>query len=211
MASPGDQKWFVADGRKDHMIGVRTTQDGMQSAIQKFQFTADEFTSYLRAENQSLSDLRSSYTGDSASSFGAAMDDWENQFGRVINDLLAMMRLMGVNVTNYIQTEDHNANIVKSLTGQMLDPNAQPVPGMHEPFRDLPALPAHPGLPLQHVQQGLPGMPPQNGPAAAPVVAPDYGTPPIPTPTPSGQTPVVESFRGPTISLTQMGPMTSGQ
>ncbi len=109
MTSPGNQ--------------IRTTQEGMQSAIQKFQSTTDEFNGYLRQENEMISQLRSTYTGDSASSYGTAMDEWENQFSRVINDLTDMMRIMGVNVNQYVQTEEQNANIAKSFSSAL--PNFQ--------------------------------------------------------------------------------------
>jgi WXG100 family type VII secretion target len=94
---------------------VSTTLEGMQSVGQEFVSTAQGFTGYLRSVNTEIAALQSTWTGQAALNFGQAMDTWETAFQSIINDLLHMADVMGVNTQAYHGQETDAANAAQSF------------------------------------------------------------------------------------------------
>jgi WXG100 family type VII secretion target len=94
---------------------VQTTQPGMESAARLFSDTAHGFTIELSLVNSNMQALQSSWTGTASSKFNAAMDNWENSFQVIINKLIGLMEVMGVNTKDYVAAEDDAANIAQSF------------------------------------------------------------------------------------------------
>ncbi|MCT2277754.1 WXG100 family type VII secretion target [Micromonospora chalcea] len=97
------------------MPSVSTTEAGMQRAAQEFSDKATEFTSQLRAVNGQMAVLISSWTGQASQGFNQAMDNWENAFQRVINELLNMLEVMGVTTKGYQTAEDEASSVASSF------------------------------------------------------------------------------------------------
>jgi WXG100 family type VII secretion target len=97
------------------MPNLRTTEDGMQRAVQLFESTTQEFNGYLLSVNQSWATMQASYGGQSANAFGSGMDSWEDQFVVVINNLIDMMQKMGVTITEYKNAEEEAATTANSF------------------------------------------------------------------------------------------------
>jgi WXG100 family type VII secretion target len=87
---------------------VETNEEGMQSAAQEFANRAGIFTGHMRSINSEMGILQASWTGDASNQFNQAMDAWEGAFQKVINELINMMEVMGVN-TGYYQTSESEA------------------------------------------------------------------------------------------------------
>ncbi|MEU5826077.1 WXG100 family type VII secretion target [Micromonospora tulbaghiae] len=94
---------------------VSTTEEGMQRAAQEFSNKATEFTGQLRAVNGQMAILISSWTGQASQGFNQAMDNWENAFQRVINELLNMLEVMGVTTKGYQTAEDEASSVANSF------------------------------------------------------------------------------------------------
>jgi WXG100 family type VII secretion target len=105
------------------MPNVRTTEEGMQRAVQLFESTTQEFNGYLLSVNQSRATMQASYGGQSSQAFGQGMDSWEDQFVVVINNLIDMMQKMGVTITSYQTAEEDAAQAAHSFTNAL--PNFQ--------------------------------------------------------------------------------------
>jgi WXG100 family type VII secretion target len=88
------------------MPNVSTTQDGMQFAIGQFEEKANEFTGLLQSVNSDMAQLQSSWTGQASGGFNQAMDNWENAFKNVIDELIKMLDVMGVTTKGYADAED---------------------------------------------------------------------------------------------------------
>ena len=88
---------------------VQTNEPGMQQAAQEFSSRASEFTGHLQNVNSEMATLQASWTGDASNQFNQAMDAWEGAFQKVINELMNMMQVMGVN-TQYYQTAESDAS-----------------------------------------------------------------------------------------------------
>lgn len=97
------------------MPNVSTTEQGMQRAAQEFHDKANEFTASLRSVNSQMATLQTSWTGTASNGFNQAMDNWENSFQKVINELINMLEVMGVTTKGYIEAEDTAANTAKSF------------------------------------------------------------------------------------------------
>ncbi|ONI83119.1 WXG100 family type VII secretion target [Actinosynnema sp. ALI-1.44] len=98
---------------------VQTTQPGMQQAAQIFSDRATEFTQDLNRVNSMMSTLQTSWTGQASTSFNAAMDNWEKSFQAIINKLINMMEVMGVNTKDYVSAEGHAADSAKSFASTL--------------------------------------------------------------------------------------------
>ncbi|GAA4826714.1 WXG100 family type VII secretion target [Saccharopolyspora rosea] len=98
---------------------VQTSQPGMQHAAQVFSDRATEFTQELQRVNTMMATLQSSWTGTASRNFNTAMDNWEKSFQAIINQLLHMMDVMGVNTKSYVSAEDHAANTAQSFTSAL--------------------------------------------------------------------------------------------
>jgi WXG100 family type VII secretion target len=101
------------------MPTVRTTQAGMQSAAQEFANRASEFTGHLQTVNSDMATLQGSWTGQASAGFNQAMDNWENSFKKVIDELIRMLDVMGVTSKGYAEAEDAAAKFAQSF-GQAL-------------------------------------------------------------------------------------------
>jgi WXG100 family type VII secretion target len=97
------------------MPAVSTTEPGMQRAAQEFSDKATLFTGDLRAVNGQMAILLASWTGDASRSFNQAMDNWENSFQQVINELLKMLEVMGVTTKGYQTAESDAASVAQSF------------------------------------------------------------------------------------------------
>ena len=97
------------------MPSVSTTEPGMQRAAQEFSDKATVFTGQLRAVNGQMAILISSWTGQASQGFNQAMDNWENAFQRVINELLNMLEVMGVTTKGYQAAEDEASSVAGSF------------------------------------------------------------------------------------------------
>lgn len=100
---------------------VQTNEPGMQKAAQEFSSRATEFTGHLQNVNDEMAILQASWTGAAATQFNAAMDAWEAAFQKVINELLNIMEVMGVNTQAYSAAEDQASSSAASF--------AQALPG----------------------------------------------------------------------------------
>lgn len=92
-----------------NMPQVQTSQSGMDRAAQIFSDNANGFTQELQRVNTMMATLQASWTGDASRKFNTAMDNWENSFNAIIQKLINMMDLMGVNKKDYIAAEDDAA------------------------------------------------------------------------------------------------------
>lgn len=101
------------------MPGVQTNTPGMQSAGQEFANKASDFTGNLQNVNSQMAILQSSWTGDASTKFNSAMDSWEGAFQKVINELIAMMNVMGVNTQYYTNAEDSAASTAQSFASAL--------------------------------------------------------------------------------------------
>lgn len=97
------------------MPSVSTTEQGMQRAAQEFSDKANIFNGQLRAVNGQMAILQATWTGQASQGFNQAMDNWENAFQKVINELLNMLEVMGVTTKGYQQSEDDAANVAQSF------------------------------------------------------------------------------------------------
>src|SRR3954464_15464600 len=97
------------------MPTVQTTQPGMQAAAQQFSDRATEFTGHLQSVNSAMATLQGSWTGQASGGFNQAMDNWENSFKRVIDELIKMLDVMGVTTKGYAQAEDTAAQTAQSF------------------------------------------------------------------------------------------------
>jgi WXG100 family type VII secretion target len=114
------------------MPNVRTTEEGMQRAVQLFQSTTEEFNGYLQGVNGAWATMRAAWGGTSSNNFGGGIDAWENQFVVVINNLIDMMQKMGVKVNEYGNAEMEAADTAQSSTNGLPDFNtlvSTPMPG----------------------------------------------------------------------------------
>ncbi|NLU79858.1 WXG100 family type VII secretion target [Micromonospora sp. HNM0581] len=97
------------------MPQVQTTEEGMRRAAQEFSDKATEFTGSLQAVNGQMGVLQASWTGQASANFNQAMDSWEAAFGKVINELVTMLDVMGVTTTGYRDAEDTAASTASSF------------------------------------------------------------------------------------------------
>ena len=104
------------------MPTVQTTQKGMQSAAQEFANRASEFTGHLQSVNANMARLQGSWSGQASAGFNQAMDNWENSFKKVIDELIKMLDVMGVTTKRYAEAEDTATDTAKSF--------AQALPGV---------------------------------------------------------------------------------
>jgi len=104
------------------MSPVQTSQPGMQAAGQEFANRATEFTGLLKNVNTNMASLQGSWTGQASGAFNQAMDNWENSFKKVIDELIRMLDVMGATSTTYSQAEDDAAKTASSF--------AQALPGV---------------------------------------------------------------------------------
>ncbi|MEV0698040.1 WXG100 family type VII secretion target [Saccharopolyspora sp. NPDC050389] len=98
---------------------VQTSQPGMQQAAQIFSDRATEFTQELGRINSMMASLQGSWTGTASKNFNAAMDNWERSFQTIINKLINMMDVMGVNTKDYVASEDDAANTAQSFASAL--------------------------------------------------------------------------------------------
>lgn len=98
---------------------VQTTQAGMQQAGQIFAATAENFNSELQRVNTMMATLQTSWTGDASRNFNTAMDSWEASFRVIINKLIHMMDMMGVNTKEYVAAETEAADIAGSFASTL--------------------------------------------------------------------------------------------
>lgn len=91
----------------------------MQFAIQQFEDKATEFTGLLKNVNTDMAQLQASWTGQASGGFNQAMDNWENAFKNVIDQLINMLGVMGVTTKGYAQAEDTAYQTAQSF-GQAL-------------------------------------------------------------------------------------------
>ncbi|MEU6128262.1 WXG100 family type VII secretion target [Saccharopolyspora sp. NPDC047091] len=103
---------------------VQTSTPGMQSAGQKFSDTASDFTRDMHAVNTMMATLQSSWHGDASRNFNQAMDNWEKSFNIVINKLIGMMEVMGINSKDYVTAEDDATSKAGSFSSVL------PLPGV---------------------------------------------------------------------------------
>nr|WP_240669967.1 WXG100 family type VII secretion target [Actinoplanes solisilvae] len=101
------------------MPTVGTSQSGMQFAIQQFGDRATEFTGLLQSVNSNMAQLQSSWTGQASAGFNQAMDNWENSFKKVIDELIRMLDVMGATTKGYTEAEDTALQTAQSF-GQAL-------------------------------------------------------------------------------------------
>jgi WXG100 family type VII secretion target len=94
---------------------IQTTEPGMQRAGQALSDTASDFNGYLATINGDMATLQASWGGDASSTFNHAMDAWEASFKKVINELLHMLDVMGVNTKMYSQAEEESSNIAQNF------------------------------------------------------------------------------------------------
>ncbi|WP_041840545.1 WXG100 family type VII secretion target [Actinoplanes friuliensis] len=98
---------------------VQTTEPGMQAAAQEFSARATEFTGHLQSVNSEMATLQSTWTGTASNGFNQAMDNWEASFQKVINELINIMEVMGVNTKGYAQAEDTAASSAQSFASAL--------------------------------------------------------------------------------------------
>jgi WXG100 family type VII secretion target len=67
----------------------------MAQARTQFENTASTFTRQLGLVGDEVDSLRSTWTGSTSARFGSAVDDWENDFAIVIEELRAVVEAMG--------------------------------------------------------------------------------------------------------------------
>ncbi|ALG12018.1 hypothetical protein AOZ06_38710 [Kibdelosporangium phytohabitans] len=91
----------------------------MQQAAQIFGDRATEFTQDLGRVNSMMASLQTSWTGQASTNFNSAMDNWEKSFQVIINKLINMMDVMGVNTKDYVAAEDHAADSAKSFASTL--------------------------------------------------------------------------------------------
>lgn len=101
------------------MPTVNTADAGMQAAANEFASKAEEFTNYLRGVNDDMQVLQSSWTGQASAKFNQAMDNWEQAFQSVINQLLNMLDMMGVTTKGYRSAEDDAAQTAESFASAL--------------------------------------------------------------------------------------------
>jgi WXG100 family type VII secretion target len=94
---------------------VQTSEPGMQAAATEFSSRATEFTGSLRNINGSMGALQVAWSGAASNQFNQAMDNWENAFQKVINELMTMMETMGVTTSGYRQSEEDASQVARSF------------------------------------------------------------------------------------------------
>ena len=94
---------------------VQTSEPGMQAAANEFSSRANEFNGSLRSINSEMASLQATWTGAASNQFNQAMDNWENSFQKVINELLVMMETMGVTTTGYRQSEEDASQVARQF------------------------------------------------------------------------------------------------
>ncbi|MEV5543057.1 WXG100 family type VII secretion target [Saccharopolyspora shandongensis] len=94
---------------------IQTVQPGMQHAAQVFGDKANEFTEELKRVNSLMASLQASWRGQASGQFNQAMDNWERSFQTIINKLINMMDVMGVNTKQYASAEDEAVNTAQSF------------------------------------------------------------------------------------------------
>ncbi|RKT86444.1 WXG100 family type VII secretion target [Saccharopolyspora antimicrobica] len=102
-----------------NMPNVQTSQPGMQQAAQIFSDRATEFTQELQRVNTMMASLQGSWTGTASTNFNTAMDNWERSFQTIINKLINMMDVMGVNTKDYVSAEDNAASAAQSFSSAL--------------------------------------------------------------------------------------------
>lgn len=95
---------------------VTTTEEGMRAAAAEFGNKTSTFNGYLGSVNQEMAALQASWTGDASIRFNTAMDEWEQNFLKVINELILMTEALGGTIKDYSATEDANASIAQSFS-----------------------------------------------------------------------------------------------
>ncbi|OLR92197.1 WXG100 family type VII secretion target [Actinokineospora bangkokensis] len=90
---------------------VSTDTLGMQRAAQQFEAASSESTGHLRSVNETILALQSTWKGDASNNFSRAMNDWENQFQIIINELNNMIQVMGGNAKAYDAAEQEAVNL----------------------------------------------------------------------------------------------------
>ena len=101
------------------MPEVSNTQSGMESAIREFESKVDDFNGQLKKINTTMSGLQATWTGRASASFNQAMDEWERHLTSVINELIKMLDVMGVNTRGYRDAEDTAANVAQNFSSAL--------------------------------------------------------------------------------------------
>ncbi|MFD9895272.1 WXG100 family type VII secretion target [Amycolatopsis sp. NPDC059027] len=87
----------------------------MQHAAQVFGDKASEFTQELQRVNSLMASLQASWRGQASTQFNQAMDNWERSFQVIINKLISMMDVMGVNTKQFVAAEDEAVSAAQSF------------------------------------------------------------------------------------------------
>jgi ESAT-6 family protein len=98
---------------------VQTAQAGMQQAAQVFGQTATDFSNELQQINTMMASLQASWTGTASRSFNTAMDSWEASFKAIIDKLVDMMEIMGVNTKEYVSAEEEADSAAQSFASAL--------------------------------------------------------------------------------------------
>ena len=85
---------------------IRTTDEGMRSAIQMFGDKYGEFTTLGQGVDQEIVSLMAVFRGPQATKFQEAMNQWQQGFNKITNQLQGLVESMGGNAREYTQTED---------------------------------------------------------------------------------------------------------
>jgi WXG100 family type VII secretion target len=78
----------------------------MTKAAGLFEGASSEATGHLKSVNEEMAALQASWTGDASLRFGRAMNDWEEEFTKVISQLNHMVEVMGGNAKAYAKAAD---------------------------------------------------------------------------------------------------------
>lgn len=99
--------------------------EGMKAAQGNFQTAVEEAnSSYSQMESQ-IRTLEASWTGDAASTYTGAMDQWLQDFSTVKQQLNLMLEKLQANTGTYTTTHSNTTDVA----GQLKNSMASPLPG----------------------------------------------------------------------------------
>lgn len=96
--------------------------EGMLSAQGSFQTALDDVNSTYAQMQSQIDTLRSSWSGDAASTFQGAMDTWLSDFGTVKQQLDLMLQKLQANTGSYDTTHRNTSDAATQLHKNMSNP-----------------------------------------------------------------------------------------
>jgi WXG100 family type VII secretion target len=96
-------------------------QGGMNSSLGSFQNALEESTSSYSSMMSQIESLGPAWTGEAATVYSGAMEEWLTQFNKVIQALGGILEKMGSNLNINTNTHTDTTDAARTLGSSMAD------------------------------------------------------------------------------------------